>query len=114
MVGGAELGVRISYEWLGDFVDLEGVTPKEAADVLTRLGVEVESLTQVDLSQIVIGRVLEQKPHPKSRNPLGSTRSISAGERSRSSPALRTRSPARSSPLPYLVPRCPTARSSGI
>ena len=70
MVGGAELGVRISYEWLGDFVDLEGVTPKEAADVLTRLGVEVESLTQVDLSQIVIGRVLEQKPHPKSRNPL--------------------------------------------
>src|SRR5437773_7700175 len=62
--------MRISYEWLGDFVDLEGVTPKEAADVLTRLGVEVESLTQVDLSQIVIGRVLEQKPHPKSRNPL--------------------------------------------
>src|ERR1700747_2273916 len=64
------LKVRISYEWLGDFVDLGGVTPKEAADVLTRLGVEVESLTMVDLSEIVIGRVLEQRPHPKSRNPL--------------------------------------------
>jgi len=62
--------MRVSYEWLGDFVDLDGVTPKEAADVLTRLGIEVESLTQVDLSQIVIGKVLEQKPHPKSRNPL--------------------------------------------
>jgi phenylalanyl-tRNA synthetase beta chain len=62
--------MRISYEWLGDFVDLDGVTPKEAADVLTRLGVEVESLTMVDLSEIVIGRVLEQRPHPKSRNPL--------------------------------------------
>lgn len=62
--------MRISYEWLGDFLDLDGVTPKEAADVLTRLGVEVESLTVVDLSQIVIGRVLEQVPHPKSRNPL--------------------------------------------
>src|SRR5207244_5910077 len=62
--------MRISYEWLGDFVDLDGVTPKDAADVLTRLGVEVESLTMVDLSQIVIGKVLEQKPHPKSRNPL--------------------------------------------
>ena len=62
--------MRISYEWLGDFVDLEGVTPKDAADVLTRLGVEVESLTIVDLSQIVIGKVLEQIPHPKSRNPL--------------------------------------------
>src|SRR6266576_3626290 len=62
--------MRISYEWLGDFVDLDGVTPKDAADVLTRLGVEVESLAMVDLSQIVIGKVLEQKPHPTSRNPL--------------------------------------------
>jgi phenylalanyl-tRNA synthetase beta chain len=62
--------MRISFEWLTDFVDLEGVTPKEAAEVLTRLGVEVESLTLIDLSQILIGRVLEQIPHPKSRNPL--------------------------------------------
>ena len=62
--------MRISYEWLGDFVDLEGVTPKDSADVLTRLGVEVESLTLVDLSQIVIGKVLEQVKHPTSRNDL--------------------------------------------
>ncbi|HZK73432.1 MAG TPA: phenylalanine--tRNA ligase subunit beta [Clostridia bacterium] len=62
--------MKISYEWLSDFVDLEGVTPKEAAEVLTRLGVEVESLTVIDLSEIVIGKVLEQIPHPKSRNPL--------------------------------------------
>src|ERR1700730_15441419 len=62
--------MKISYEWLGDFVDLDGVTAKEAADALTRLGVEVESLTVIDLSEIVIGKVLEQKPHPKSRNPL--------------------------------------------
>ena len=47
--------MRISYEWLGDFVDLEGVTPKEAAEVLTRLGVEIESMTVIDLSEIVIG-----------------------------------------------------------
>ena len=62
--------MRISYEWLGDFVDLDGVAPKDAADVLTRLGVEVESLTLVDLSQIVIGKVLEQVKHPTSRNDL--------------------------------------------
>src|SRR5579872_4950011 len=62
--------MRISYEWLGDFVDLEGVTPKDAAEVLTRLGVEVESISVVDLSQILIGRVLEQVPHPKSNKPL--------------------------------------------
>src|SRR5256886_13608775 len=63
--------MKISYEWLGDFVDLEGVTPKDAAEILTRLGIEVDSLTVVDLSQIVIGKVLEQKPHPTARNPLG-------------------------------------------
>ena len=62
--------MRVSYEWLADFVDLDGVTPKEAAAVLTRLGLEVETLTVVDLSQIVIGKILGQIPHPKSRNPL--------------------------------------------
>jgi phenylalanyl-tRNA synthetase beta chain len=62
--------VRISYEWLGDFVDLADVSPKDAADVLTRLGIEVESLTVADLSQIVVGKILEQVPHPKSRNRL--------------------------------------------
>src|SRR5947209_618376 len=62
--------MRISYEWLGDFLDLDGVAPKDAADVLTRQGVEVESLTMVDLSAIVIGKVLEQTKHPKSRNDL--------------------------------------------
>jgi phenylalanyl-tRNA synthetase beta chain len=62
--------MRISFEWLSDFVDLKGVTPKDAAEVLTRLGLEVESLTIVDLSEIIVGKVLEQIPHPKSRNPL--------------------------------------------
>ncbi len=62
--------MKISYEWLGDFVDIDGVAPKEAADVLTRLGIEVESLTVIDLSQIIVGRIVEQKKHPKSRNPL--------------------------------------------
>src|SRR5450631_826463 len=62
--------MKVSYEWLADFVDLDGVTPNDAAAVLTRLGLEVETLTVVDLSQIVVGKVLEQIPHPKSRNPL--------------------------------------------
>src|SRR5438874_4305899 len=87
MVGGPELAVRISYEWLGDFVDLEGVTAKDAADVLTRLGVEVESLVMADLSQILIGKVLEQEKHPTSRTDLwvhqvdvgGKTKQIIAG-----------------------------------
>jgi phenylalanyl-tRNA synthetase beta chain len=62
--------MRVSYEWLSEFVNLDGVSPKEAAELLTRLGIEVESLTVVDLSEILVGKVLEQIPHPKSRNPL--------------------------------------------
>src|SRR6202163_1798648 len=62
--------MRISYEWLGDFVDLADVTPKDAAEGLPRLGLEVESLTFVDLSQIVVGKALEQKKHPKSAKDL--------------------------------------------
>src|SRR2546428_1361734 len=62
--------MKISYEWLSAFVDLDGVTPKDAAELLTRVGIEVESLTVIDRSEIIIGRVVEQKPHPKSRNPL--------------------------------------------
>ena len=62
--------MRISYEWLGDFVQLSDVSPKDGAEVLTRLGIEVESLTLVDLSQILVGKVLEQIPHPKSNKPL--------------------------------------------
>ncbi|MHB8611156.1 MAG: phenylalanine--tRNA ligase subunit beta [Candidatus Dormibacteraceae bacterium] len=62
--------MKLSYEWLGEFVDLADVSPKDAAEVLTRLGIEVESLTLVDLSQIVVGKVLEQVKHPKSRNDL--------------------------------------------
>jgi phenylalanyl-tRNA synthetase beta chain len=62
--------MRISYEWLGDFVDLTDVSPKDAAAVLTRLGIEIEALTLVDLSQILIGKIVEQIPHPKSNKPL--------------------------------------------
>src|ERR1700682_5928174 len=62
--------MRISYEWLGVCLDLADVSPKDAAAVLTRLGIEVESLTFVDLSQILIGKVLEQIPHPKHKRQL--------------------------------------------
>ncbi len=62
--------MRISYEWLGDFLDTAGLTPQAAADLLTMSGTKIESVEITDLSAIVIGRVLEQREHPKSRNPL--------------------------------------------
>ncbi|HYZ02663.1 MAG TPA: phenylalanine--tRNA ligase subunit beta, partial [Candidatus Binatia bacterium] len=62
--------MRVSYEWLRDLAGLPDVTAQEAAESLTMAGFNVDEVTVVDRSQIVIGRVLEQEPHPKSRNPL--------------------------------------------
>ena len=62
--------MRVSYEWLSDFVDLSGVTAQQAAELLTMAGVEISSVTMIDLSQIVVGRVLEQEKHPSSRTDL--------------------------------------------
>ncbi len=40
------------------------------AEVLTLVGFSVEEVRPVDLSGILVGRVLEQEPHPSSRTPL--------------------------------------------
>jgi len=62
--------MRISYEWLGEYVDTTGLAARDAAELLTMTGTKVESVEEVDLSAIIVGRVLEQREHPTSRNPL--------------------------------------------
>ncbi len=62
--------MRISYEWLGDYVDTNGLSPLEAAEILTMSGTKIESVQVLDLSAIIVGRVLEQKDHPSSNKPL--------------------------------------------
>ena len=62
--------MKISYEWLGDYLDTSGITPHQAAELLTMSGTKVESVRVVDLSAIIVGRVLEQKDHPRSNKPL--------------------------------------------
>src|SRR5436305_2091441 len=62
--------MKISYEWLGDYLDTSGITPHEAAELLTMTGTKVESVQVIDLSEIIVGRVLEQKDHPRSNKPL--------------------------------------------
>ncbi len=80
--------MRISYEWLGEYVDTAGLSPAEAAELLTMSGTKIESLSVIDLSEILVGRVLEQREHPRSNKPLwihqvdvggGQTRQIVAG-----------------------------------
>ncbi len=56
----------VSYRWLGEYVDLTGITAKELAERITKSGIEVERVEALDrgMNGVVIGHVLECEPHP--------------------------------------------------
>lgn len=56
----------VSYDWLKEYVDLKGVTPEEFARRVSLSGPGVEKLIPqgADLDKIVVGHILEVKPHP--------------------------------------------------
>ena len=57
--------MNISFNWLSDYVE-HGLTPDALADVLTMVGLEVESVDErgQDLSGVVVGRVVRTRAHP--------------------------------------------------
>ncbi|MCS6968833.1 MAG: phenylalanine--tRNA ligase subunit beta [Cytophagales bacterium] len=60
--------MKISYQWLKDFIDLP-YSPDEVAHMLTLAGLEVESIHRVEtvkggLAGVVIGQVLTCQKHP--------------------------------------------------
>lgn len=59
--------MKLSFDWLGDFVDLSGLSPQEVADKLTMGAFEVEEIKTVgpDIQgPLVVGEILEINPHP--------------------------------------------------
>jgi len=62
--------MKISYNWLKQFIDTEK-TPEQLSQILTGIGLEVESLEKVQaipggLEGLVIGHVKESSDHPNS------------------------------------------------
>ncbi|SHE52068.1 phenylalanyl-tRNA synthetase beta subunit [Seinonella peptonophila] len=57
----------VSYDWLSEYVDLDGISPEDIADELNRTGIEVEVIYTRDngLNGVVIGQVLSVSPHPQ-------------------------------------------------
>ncbi|MBW8351201.1 phenylalanine--tRNA ligase subunit beta [Bacillus sp. IITD106] len=57
----------VSYKWLRDYVDLEGVTARELAGKITRSGIEVDGVEQLSagVKDVVVGHVLECEKHPE-------------------------------------------------
>lgn len=58
--------MRISYNWLREYVEIEDFTPFEIAEILTRGGLEVEEIKQLlpEIEGVVVGEVLSVNPHP--------------------------------------------------
>ncbi|WNC16537.1 phenylalanine--tRNA ligase subunit beta [Brevibacillus brevis] len=58
--------MKVSYQWLAEYVDLSDCTPHELAEKLTRSGVEVDAVESrnAGVSGVVIGYVKERSKHP--------------------------------------------------
>lgn len=58
--------MRVSWNWLQDFVDLQGLEPKDVADKLTLAGLEVEGVEYRghNLQGVVVARVEAREQHP--------------------------------------------------
>ncbi|HEY9784388.1 MAG TPA: phenylalanine--tRNA ligase subunit beta [Candidatus Obscuribacterales bacterium] len=59
--------MKLSYEWLEDFVNLDGISPQELADKLTMNAFEVEEVRKVgpDIEgPVVVGEIMQISPHP--------------------------------------------------
>lgn len=58
--------MKVSYQWLSEYVDLSGITPHELAEKLTRSGIEVDAVESrnAGVSNVVIGYVKERSKHP--------------------------------------------------
>lgn len=59
--------MRVSINWLKEYVNLDGITPEQLADKLTVAGLEVEEISKMaEATNLVIGKVLTCENHPDS------------------------------------------------
>ncbi len=60
--------MKLSYNWLSEYVDISDIDPYEVAERLTMSTSEIEGIHEVGdgLNGVVIGKILEVSPHPSS------------------------------------------------
>ena len=58
--------MNLSLNWLSEFVDVEGITPREFAEDVTMTGSKVECYENPaeEISKVVVGKVLSIDKHP--------------------------------------------------
>ena len=59
--------MKISYNWLSEFVDVSDVDPVEVGHKLTMSTSEIEGVEEVgdELENVVVGKIVEVKKHPQ-------------------------------------------------
>jgi phenylalanyl-tRNA synthetase beta chain len=59
--------MKVTLNWLQDYIDLSGLSAEKLADGLTMAGLEVEALTAIgqELSTLKVGQILDIHKHPK-------------------------------------------------
>ncbi|MCF6092514.1 phenylalanine--tRNA ligase subunit beta [Microaerobacter geothermalis] len=59
--------MKVSYQWLKEYVDLSDVTPQELADKLTLSGIAVDVVESLNrgVSKVVVGYVTSKEKHPE-------------------------------------------------
>jgi phenylalanyl-tRNA synthetase beta chain len=58
--------MRISLQWLNDYIDIKDLSPEHLAQELTQLGLEVEGIERIEplKGDVVIGQILKAEQHP--------------------------------------------------
>lgn len=62
--------MRVSLNWLADYVDLTGLSVDDVSRILTGVGLEVEAVESASPfpETVVVAHVIEAKPHPNADN----------------------------------------------
>ncbi len=58
--------MKVTYNWLKEFIDIDDLTPQDVADILTDIGIEVDSVRYAaeNLEKVVTGKIVEITKHP--------------------------------------------------
>ncbi|MBX9694254.1 MAG: phenylalanine--tRNA ligase subunit beta, partial [Cyanobacteria bacterium] len=60
--------MKLSYDWLSDYVNLDGLSPQEVADKITMGAFEVEEVSVVGpnlTGPVIVGQIVDIYPHPQ-------------------------------------------------
>jgi phenylalanyl-tRNA synthetase beta chain len=59
--------MKVTLNWLQDYVDLDGLSAEDLAQALTMVGLEVEAVVPIgrELESLIVGEILEVRKHPQ-------------------------------------------------